>query len=801
METVPDRVAGRRRSLPLLLALAALGVASCIPAGRPSVTADQAVVDYDVLLDAGSAPVTWDRDVKPVIEGRCVVCHACYDAPCQLKLSAHEGLVRGASPVKVYDGERIRAAAPTRLFVDGRTEADWRAQGFHPVLQDGAATAEGRLADSVLYRMLRLKQLNPQPLTGMLPDAVTVDLDREQTCPTEAEFDEFAEKNPLWGMPYGMPNLAEPEYRTLVRWLAQGAPGPAPAGPSAAALPQVTAWEAFLNGPTPRERLMSRYLYEHLFLGHLHLAGTPDREFYRLVRSYSPPGETVDEVPTVRPFDDPGPRPFWYRLRLDTQSVVAKDHVLYEWSDARMARYRALFLEPDYEVKALPSWAPEVASNPLRAFVDIPVDSRYRFLLDDARFFIEGFIKGPVCRGQVALNVIDDRFWVFFFSPDQRLRPDRDADVAAMADYLALPASDAGSMNVLKIWTTYWKGQKTYLEAKQAWFEDFRAVELKQALGFVWDGDGTNPNAALTIMRHTDSAFVAYGLQGDYPETAWIMDYPLLERIHYLLVAGFDVYGNLGHQLSTRVVMDFLRMEGEDHFLAFLPAERRRAIRDGWYQGIRKRREEQFAEPMEWLSKESVTGYRTADPQREFYDGLIGRLGPLAGTDRLNRAAGAPAAAVAGARVEAALRRMRGLTGRQLAALPDVAFLRVRDAAGPGADRAFSLVLDKGYANLTSMLENEDARSPDDDRLTVLPGFVASYPNFFLEVDAAGIDGFAAEFAAIADRDDYERFVARYGMRRTNPRFWETADWFQAEYRRLEPVEAGIFDLNRYNNR
>jgi hypothetical protein len=27
---------------------------------------------------------------------------------------------------------------------------------------------------------------------------------------------------------------------------------------------------------------------------------------------------------------------------------------------------------------------------------------------------ILGFIKGPVCRGQVVLDVIDDRFWIVF---------------------------------------------------------------------------------------------------------------------------------------------------------------------------------------------------------------------------------------------------------------------------------------------------------------------------------------------------------------------------------------------------
>ncbi|HAN29192.1 MAG TPA: hypothetical protein DCP75_16025, partial [Haliea salexigens] len=44
-----------------------------------------------------------------LIEQRCVVCHACYDAPCQLKMEAHEGLVRGGSQTLVYDSTRLLA--------------------------------------------------------------------------------------------------------------------------------------------------------------------------------------------------------------------------------------------------------------------------------------------------------------------------------------------------------------------------------------------------------------------------------------------------------------------------------------------------------------------------------------------------------------------------------------------------------------------------------------------------------------------------------------------------------------------
>ena len=54
-------------------------------------------------------------------------------------------------------------------------------------------------------------------------------------------------------------------------------------------------------------------------------------------------------------------------------------------------------------------------------------------------------------------------------------------------------------------------------------------------------------------------------------KTLVLLGYPLLERIYYLLVAGYDIYGNIGHQLNSRLYMDFLRMEGELDFLTLLP--------------------------------------------------------------------------------------------------------------------------------------------------------------------------------------------------------------------------------------
>jgi hypothetical protein len=48
---------------------------------------------------------------------------------------------------------------------------------------------------------------------------------------------------------------------------------------------------------------------------------------------------------------------------------------------------------------------------------------------------------------------------------------------------------------------------------------------------------------------------------GNLPTSMWVIDYPLFERIYYALVAGFDIYDNVGHQLTVRLYMDALLIE------------------------------------------------------------------------------------------------------------------------------------------------------------------------------------------------------------------------------------------------
>ncbi len=346
------------------------------------------------------------------------------------------------------------------------------------------------------------------------------------------------------------------------------------------------------------------------------------------------------------------------------------------------------------------------------------------------------------------------------------------------------------------------------MEKKQDWFKTIGTHDLDHAMSFIWDGDGNNPNAALTVFRHFDSGSVVYGLVGKEPETTWVIDYPLFERIHYLLVAGFDVYGNLGHRLSTRVYMDFLRMEGEDYFLSFLPVERRKTIRDAWYVGQRSTIDELFSAPQAWLNTEVVTGYQTNDPQQELYYNIKVRLADLAQrAEAMNRCGrphcGGTVEKYARIKADLAMTEIAQLQGKSLDTFPDVTFVRIK-MSNPQEDFAYTLIRNKAYKNVTSFLADEHERNRADidaDSMTVVKWLEGSYPNFFFSVALSEVEEFVKHCAAVRNKEDFKVFVERYGVRRTHPEFWQMADWFQEESARNKLVLSGLFDFNRYHNR
>ncbi|EGQ7935657.1 fatty acid cis/trans isomerase [Vibrio vulnificus] len=733
------------------------------------------------------------HDVKPIIENRCVVCHACYDAPCQLKLSSVEGIDRGASKTLVYQGTRLTATAPTRLFEDAQTTQEWRDAGFHPVLNERAQTGVANIDAGLIARLLQQKERHPLPQQDQL-EGFDFSIDREQTCPTIEEFDQYERTNPSWGMPFGMPNLSAKEHQTLMAWLENGAimNDHIPLTREQAA--EITRYEQMFNKSSRKNQLAARYIYEHIFLSHLYfseLEGEP--RFFTMVRSTTPPGEPVQRIVTRRPYDDPGVERVYYRIIPEQGTIVDKTHMPFALNSQRMKDWKAWFIDADYVVEQLPSYDPEIAANPMSAFIDLPVKARFKFMLDNAQNTIMAYIKGPVCRGQLALNVINDRFWVFFLDPDKADIPEVNEFYRSQADNLKLPGELESNTLPVTNWVKYSTQQARYLEAKSEFINHWFKNGTHLNTDIIWDGNGTNPNAALTVFRHFDSASVVQGLVGEKPKTAWVLDYALLERIHYLLVAGFDVYGNFGHQLITRMFMDFLRLEGESNFIALLPADMRHQEQSSWYQQQNRQLSDFLQRNVVPFSQPTSVVYKTDDPKSELFDILRRQVSPILNARYEIVDTGMSV------KNEALLKSLNLVKGEKLLPIPQITMLMVK--ADTGKEQLYTLLHNNAHLNISSLFNEEKNRDPANDSLTIVRGVVGSYPAAFFSLNENQVAEFVQIITAMESEQDYVKLLDKFAIRRSSTNFWSFSDKVHTWYRNDQPIEFGLLDYNRFENR
>jgi hypothetical protein len=784
------------KRLPLLIVLLVLGGCGILGFGmldRLYGPEDPGRFDRRQTRLTEGQTVDFRQQVKPILDSRCVACHACYDAPCQLQLGSYEGITRGANRERVYNATRLFAARPTRLFFDADNNREWRQRGFFPVLNERKQDDSTNLSASIMAQVLALKQAVPGPVEGLLPDrSFDFSLDRQEVCPTLEGWSDYRQRHPEWGMPFGLPPLTSAESATLLRWLEQGAP-PSPvlsANPKTEA--RVAAMEAFLNGKSLKEQLMARYLFEHWFLAHLYFEEDRDKTFFELVRSATPPGQPIRVIASRRPYDDPGVPIVYYRLRPVPSTLVAKTHMPYALGSDRLRRIREWFLEDPYPVTALPGYDPEKSANPFITFRDIPVRSRYRLLLEDAQFTVMGFIKGPSCRGQTALNVIDDHFWVSFVHPDIPQIRNSSEFLSEALTRISLPTAQQSNA-LFSPWLIYSRQQNEYLQRKAAYVNKLLTGAWRPTLNELWDGDGHNRNAALTIFRHFDSASVEKGLLGGHPQKALIVGFEVLERIHYLLVAGFDVYGNLPHQLQARLYMDFLRMEGEQNVLTLLPQAARKPVRDHWYRNASAEVLAYLNGTRNYFNPDSGITYHTNDPLAELYDAWVGQLGPV-----LDHSHDLSPSETGKTPLEW-LNRLAGIRGQALQNLPENSLVTL--IKPDGKEQVFTLIRNSAHSNIAGLFNESDRRLPDEDTLYVARGFIGAYPNVMYRVAENQLGDFVSGVQHLASPADYTKFAERFAVRRTQPDFWQHYDRVTATYRANAPIEAGVLDLSRYENR
>ena len=91
-------------------------------------------------------------------------------------------------------------------------------------------------------------------------------------------------------------------------------PGPSDAELLAARTPNnaaaVLEWENFFNNPNKKSQLVSRYIFDHIFSATIVLEESPG-DYFRLVRSKTPPAKAGASAPTVRACQRPGRARCW----------------------------------------------------------------------------------------------------------------------------------------------------------------------------------------------------------------------------------------------------------------------------------------------------------------------------------------------------------------------------------------------------------------------------------------------------------------------------------------------------------
>ena len=747
----------------------------------------------DRVVSSSSGTVDFWDDVNPILETRCVACHACYDAPCQLKMTAIEGIERGSSPVMVYKASRLLAANPSRLFEDEDTISQWRQRGFTPVLNEYEQTFELNRRASLLFRSLELKANNPAPVTGTLSDDYTFGLGRNDECPTPATFDRFAAEHPGWGMPYALPGLSEEEQGILYAWIDEGATHTARPPLPDRFNASIERWESFLNQDSPKAQLVSRYLYEHLYLTNLYVPEVSDTTYFRIVRSSTPPGTDVNRIATRRPFDDPGVSRVYYRIVPELETIVDKTHNPYAFGSERLQRYQELFFDTPYEVTQVPGYTKPDTSNPFVTFIELPVRSRYKFLLDDSQSAIMNFIKGSVCRGQVAVNVVHDHFWVFFLDPDSQLIDTVSDLLPTATEELAVANGEASGDDFVPLahWIEYAKLEKERREKRDIFLTRYFS-DYPLDMNLIWDGDGRNPNASLTVFRHFDSATVEQGLVGDVPKTAWVIDYTLFERIHYLLVAGYDVYGTLGHQLISRLHMDFLRMEGESSFINFLPPESRDSVRKDWYRKAPDRVIRYISNPEFDRTVPSAINYQSDDHLAELFAQMRAKVAATLPSRR-------DLQNINSQTVQSALQRLATFNGANTRWLAELSVVRVETSAGN--TELVTVLRNNAHENMVSIFNEKKRTIVEENTVTVVNGMLGSYPNAFYNVTEDDIDEFVEQVMSMESAEDYRLLIDRFGVRRTHPDFWAYSDAVHTVMKQQDPLTFGLLDYNRIENR
>jgi hypothetical protein len=175
--------------------------------------------------------------------------------------------------------------------------------------------------------------------------------------------------------------------------------------------------------------------------------------------------------------------------------------------------------------------------------------------------------------------------------------------------------------------------------------------------------------------------------------------------------------------------------------------------------------------------------------------------------------AGAPLPSNLGSVEQAAIAALRQIAGEKSRGaarfFPNVSYLRIgkerlrftpntMSAQVQSDDVVYSLVVDRGYRFNNVAFGMNLARNPAGDTLSIFSGVIGDFPNLFLDVSAPELNEFLRALQSTASESDFRRFAARYGVTRTEPKFWGFQDFVHKWDYARDPLRAAFVDISDY---
>lgn len=709
--------------------------------------------------------------VQPLLAKRCVVCHACYEAPCLMHFTSYEAIQRGltteASVSLISDLPQNRlkdAHVYSGLNNSPQWEQPaWVKRNFSPIFQlknDG----EIDLDRSLFYLAIEQGKSN-NPLFSIKPS----DFSKTHICSQNSEkLKNFYQKYPQSGMPYALPRLEDSEYEILENWIKNGAKGPTTETKAVWSDPSnpkfILEVENFLNGATSKMKLSARYIYEHAILSHIHFNGTPTDEFYELVRADNisgPPNELVTEKG-----NDLIRKAFFYRLKRVHDVIVRKTHAIWELNEGSVSEWKALFLDPSWRdeddiEKKMALLNTSDLKDPMKYFELIPEKSRFSFMVKNAEMIVGEIIISPSCSGKLATWAIKDHFWVFFLTPS---------------------------------------GDDKFLQSnkiRQSFTERIFKNSSKTKMPLAINENNLDSNMALSLFRHESNVTVKKGLWGGKPQSYWLMDYQNYEDLYYNLVINYNPYGNFTHQVLTWEHFVNNRKVAEKRFIDLFVSTVESCkkcgewVWDRWENGVLER------SPIE----EDLLNTSLDKVQSQVLSVIHSTVSEK--VDELNYPISHPNGYKL-SKIEKWEKKAIELTHKKNSSIypffPDLIYLKISDEMGD--DKIYSLIINRTYENnnniVLGMVDQNILLLPDENTLVMNRGLFGNHPNLIINLKSEEAFEFIDNIKKIHSKEDWITFRSQYAVHRNAANFWKTYDEILAWQNKNDPIHAGIIDLNLY---